>query len=212
MKSLIFLLLPFVGLAQTDEAGVERSFDRPDPPAPGEPFNDFGMVAPVNYKIQPSDVLRLDVFQHTELNRSIRVEADGTVHLHLIGRVKVQDLTVVETREKITELYNRDYLVNPQLYLQVVSFKLDRVEILGQVRRPGPVAIPPDEDLTLVTAISRAGGFTRLARKGTVRIRRQTEEGDRVFVIDASDLITDPDSEDFYLQGGDIIFVDERLI
>jgi len=171
------------------------------------------MVAPANYKIQPSDVLYRQVFQHPDLEKEARVEADGTIALHLVGRVNVQDLTVSEAREKITELYNRDYLVNPQVDLQVVQFNLDKVQVLGQVRQPGLIGIQPDEDLTLLSAISQAGGFTRLARKGTVRVRRTLEDGEvRVIVIDASDLITDPDSEDFVLQGGDIIFIDERLI
>ncbi len=170
-------------------------------------------MAPANYEIQPSDVLYLQVFQHPDLEKEARVEADGTIALHLIGRVNIQDLTVSEAREKITELYNRDFLVNPQVDLQVVNFNLDKVQVLGQVRQPGLIGIQPDEELTLLSAISQAGGFTRLARKGTVKVRRKLDDGEvKVMVIDASDLITDPDSEDFVLQDGDIIFVDERII
>lgn len=172
-----------------------------------------GMVAPANYRIQPSDVVYVQIFQQRDLNKEARVEADGTITLHLIGRVNVEGLTVGEAREKITELYNRDFLVNPQIDLQVVQFNLDKVQVLGQVRKPGLVGIPPDEDLTLLRAISQAGGFTRLARKGSVQIRRELEDGEtKVFVVNASDLISDPDSEDFILRDGDIIFIEERII
>jgi polysaccharide export outer membrane protein len=171
------------------------------------------MVAPANYRIQPSDILFVQIFQHQDLDKEARVEADGTISLHLIGRVNVEGLTVSEAREKVTELYNRDYLVNPQIDLQVVQFNLDKIQVLGQVRQPGVIGIPPDEELTLLRAISQAGGFTRLARKGSVQIRRELEDGDtKVFVVNASDLISDPDSEGFILQDGDIVFIEERII
>lgn len=212
LRFTLLFFLPALVFAQS-ESSNDGGSDGPAP-APGGLINDQGgMVAPANYKIQPSDILSLQVFQHPDLEKEARVEADGTISLHLIGRVNVQDLTVSEARDKITELYNRDFLVNPQVDLQVVQFNLDKVQILGQVRQPGLVGIQPDEDLTLLSAISQAGGFTRLARKGSVQIRRKLEEGDvKVFVIDATDLISDPDSEDFILRDGDIVFVEERLI
>ena len=171
------------------------------------------MVAPANYRVQPSDILAVQIYQQRDLDKEARVEADGTITLHLIGRVNVEGLTVSEAREKVTELYNRDFLVNPQVDLQVTQFNLDQVQILGQVRSPGSIVIPPDEDLSLLQAISRTGGFTRLARKGSVQIRRELENGEtKVYVINASDLISDPDSEGFILQDGDIVFIDERII
>ena len=212
MSRLLLFLVPALAFAQSEDSGGGGA-DGPAAAPSGLINEGSGIVAPANYKIQPSDVLFLQVFQHPDLEKEARVEADGTIALHLIGRVNVQDLTVSEAREKITELYNRDFLVNPQVDLQVVNFNLDKVQVLGQVRQPGLIGIQPDEDLTLLSAISQAGGFTRLARKGTVKIRRKLEDGEvKVIVIDASDLITDPDSEDFVLQDGDIIFIDERII
>ncbi|MEM0966018.1 MAG: polysaccharide biosynthesis/export family protein [Verrucomicrobiota bacterium] len=185
-----------------------------NPPSSGDVAVRGGVpVAPPNYKIQPSDILSIQVFQQQDLDKDSRVEADGTITLHLIGRVNVQGLTVGEAREKVTELYNRDFLVNPQVDLQVTQFKLEQVQVLGQVRNPGAIGIPPDEDLSLLQAVSRAGGFTRLARKGSVQIRREIDDEEtRVFVINASDMISDPDSEVFILRDGDIVFVEERLI
>lgn len=204
-------LAPLAGFGQSDES--DGGSDGPAP-APSGFINDRDtMLAPANYRIQPSDILFVQVFQQPDLDKEARVEADGTITLHLIGRVNIEDLTVSEAREKITELYDRDYLVNPQVDLQVVQFNLDKVQILGQVRSPGLIGIPPDEELTLLRAISQAGGFTRLARKGSVQIRRELEDGEvKVFVINASDLISDPDSEDFILKDGDIVFIEERLI
>jgi polysaccharide export outer membrane protein len=187
--------------------------DGPAPTTEGLLEGGGSIMAPANYKILPSDVLVMNVFQHPDLGTRARVEADGTIHLHLVGRVNVQGLTLSEAREKITELYNRDFLVNPQVELQISEFNLDRVQILGQVRTPGVVGIPPDEDLTLVQAIARVGGFTRLARTGAVQIRRTSPDGEiTVVTVNARDLIRDPDAKEFVLKNGDIVFVDERLL
>jgi len=171
------------------------------------------MIAPANYKIQPSDVIAVVFYQHNDLDKEVRVEADGTISLHLVGRVNIEGLTVSDAREKIVELYGRDYLVDPQVDVRITSFNYGKVQVLGQINSPGTIPIPPDEDLTLIQAIATAGGFTRLARKGSVKIRREMEDGEtKVFSINASDLISDPDAQDLVLQDGDIVFVDERFI
>ena len=212
----LFPLVSFLAGALPAQTGSGDAGDSADGSSPRSGERSDGrdsMVAPVNYRIKPSDILFVEVFQQEDLNKEARVEADGTITLHLIGRVNIEGLTVSEAREKITELYNRDYLVNPQIDLQVVQFNMEQVQVLGQVRTPGSIGIPPDEDLTLLQAISRSGGFTRLARKGSVQIRRELEDGEtKVFVINATDLISDPDSEGFILRDGDIVFIDERII
>ena len=209
----ILSLTPLVGQSESGDTGGNDQSTSTSTSPDGRIGNIDSMVAPANYRIQPSDILSIQVYQQQDLNKEVRVEADGTISLHLVGRVNVEGLTGSDARERITELYDRDYLVNPQLDLQVIQFNLDEVQVLGQVRAPGTIAIPPDEDLTLLQAISRVGGFTRLARKGSVQIRRESDEGEtKVFVINASDLISDPDSEGFILQDGDIIYVEERFI
>ena len=213
----LFLLVPilfFTAFGQTESSGPGAD-SSPDSSASadGQTGPEESMVAPANYRIQPSDIIQVVFYQHGDLNKEVRVEADGTINLHLVGRVNVEGLTVTEVREKIIELYDRDYLVNPQADIRIVQFNLDKVQVLGQVRSPGTVTIPPEEDLTLIQAIARVGGFTRLARKGSVKIRREMEDGEtKVFAINASDLISDPDAQDFVLQDGDIVFIDERFI
>ncbi len=210
---ILSLVLSWVSLSGQSDSGESGGGNSAGSPSDGQISDRESMVAPANYRIQPSDILAVTIFQQPDLEKQTRVEADGTITLHLVGRVNVDGLSVSEAREKITELYDRDFLVNPQVDLQVIEFNLDEVQVLGQVRTPGTIVIPPDQDLTLLQAISRAGGFTRLARKGSVKIRRELEDGEKkVFAINASDLISDPDSQDFILQDGDIVFVDERLI
>ena len=106
----------------------------------------IGIVVGENYILKPSDVITLEVFQELDLNKSVRIQGDGSVALALIGKVKVAGMTAGEAQALITDLYNRDYLVDPQISLLVVEFSPKVIHILGSVNNPGVVPIPPDRD------------------------------------------------------------------
>ena len=111
----------------------------------GTTSTNYGIVVDENYILQPSDVIQVSIFLEPDLEKSVRIEADGTVTLPLIKRVKVSGLTVSDAQELITQLYNRDYLVDPQISVLVVSFSPKLVRVLGSVNRPGVVEMPLTE-------------------------------------------------------------------
>lgn len=166
-----------------------------------------------NYVIQPSDVLSLKVFQEPDLDQEFRVPQNGRFHFPLIGNVDLKGKTVEEAEDLLRELYDRDYLVNPQINLLVLEYTQRRVNVLGNVNQPGAVVFPPEEEMNVVDAISRAGGFTRLARTSAVTLTRTTEDGQiEQYQIDVGDLMTGGDASLWKLEKGDTIFVPERRI
>jgi len=166
-----------------------------------------------NYLLKPSDLIELQVFQEPDLSKQVRIEKDGTIVLPLINRVKVGDLSILEAQRRIEELYNQDYLVNPQISLLVLEYHLKKVDILGQVNTPGPVEIPHDKVLTLVEAISRAGSFTRLAKRTAVQVTRIEQDGKKsVIELNADKMMSESGSADFVLQDGDTVFIPERFL
>jgi polysaccharide export outer membrane protein len=171
-----------------------------------------GIVVGENYVLKSSDVIEIDVYQERDLNKQVRVEGDGSVALALIGKVKIADMTVAEAQSLITDLYNRDYLVDPQVSLLVVDFSPKVVRILGSVNRPGVVQIPPDRDLSLTEAIAGVNGISRLGNPRSITIKRSDEDGRSSMEVNFSKILTDPDMNDIILQEGDIIFVPERII
>jgi polysaccharide export outer membrane protein len=172
-----------------------------------------GMVVGSNYVLKVSDVIELDVYQERDLNKSVRIEGDGTVSLALVGRVKLAGMTVGEGKSLITDLYNRDYLVDPQISLLVVSFSPKVLHILGSVRSPGVVNIPPDRDLTLTEALSMVGGVTRMGNPRAIKIKRVDQDGrTRQMEVNFSKVVQDPDVKDLVLNEGDTIWVPERII
>lgn len=165
------------------------------------------------YKLRPMDLIKVQVFQEPELDRELRVSQDQTIVVPLIGVVNVKDRTVRETELLVTELYQRDYLVNPQINITVTEYSQRTINVLGQVNAPGSVVIPPEKNINLLDAITRAGGFTRLANRNKVSLTRTKPDGQTVnFTIDADQLVTGDTNNRSPVQDGDTIFVPERML
>jgi polysaccharide export outer membrane protein len=173
----------------------------------------IGVVVGDNYVLKPSDVIQVEVYQEADLDKSVRIEGDGTVALALIGKVKLDGMAVAEAQSLITDLYNRDYLVDPQVSVLVVSFAPKVVRVLGSVGSPGVVEIPPDRDLTLTEAIAAVNGISRLGNSRSLKIKRAHGDGGAQQIeVNFSKIVTDPDVDDVVLQEGDTIWVPERII
>jgi len=165
-----------------------------------------------NYLLNPSDLLRVEVFQEQELFREVRVSGDGSIVLPLIGKIYVGGRSIFDAEKLITELYDRDYLVNPQINVTVTEYALKRVNVIGQVNKPGIVIFPPEEEMVLLEAISLAGGFNRLADKAKVTLTRTLVSGKtETFQIDTRKLISGDEAATWNLQKDDVIFVPERV-
>lgn len=171
------------------------------------------MIVGSNYVLKPSDVIEIEVYQEQDLNKTVRIEGDGTVSLALVGKIKVAGMTVAESKSLVTNLYNRDYLVDPQISVLVVSFSPKVIRILGSVNRPGVVEIPHDRDMMLTEAMAMVNGITRLGNPKSLKIKRVDENGrSRQMEVNFTKIVTDPDVKDIILQEGDTIWVPERII
>ena len=119
----------------------------------------------------------MQVFQEDDLTRDVRLSQEYTVTLPLIGTVNLKDKTVRQAGELIRDLYNRDYLVNPQVSVIVLEYATRTVNVLGAVNTPGAVSFPPEQPMTLLDAIAKAGGFSRLADRSKVKLTRARSDG-----------------------------------
>lgn len=172
-----------------------------------------GIIVGENYVLKPSDVVTVEVYQEEDLSKTARVEGDGSVSLALVGKVKIAGMTVGEAQSLITDLYNRDFLVDPQVSLLVTSFSPKVVHVLGSVNSPGVVEIPPDRDLTLTEAIAAVRGVSRLGNPRSITVKRVDSSGRaEQMEVNFSRIVTDADTKDVILQEGDTIWVPERII
>ena len=173
----------------------------------------LGIIVGENYILKPSDVIQVSVYQEPDLDKSVRIEADGTVTLALVNKIKVSDLTVSEAQDLITQLYNRDYLVDPQISVLVSSFSPKLIRILGSVNRPGVVEMPPDRALTLTEAIANANGVSRLGNPKSITIKRVGADGKtQQFEVNFNKILMNANAKDIVLEEGDTIWIPERII
>jgi len=170
-------------------------------------------AAAADYILQPSDLLNVQVFQEENLKRDVRVSQEYSITLPLIGKVDLKGKSLRQAEDLIRDLYNRDYLVNPQVNVVVVEYAKRTVNVIGQVNQPGAVLFPQEQGLTLLDAISRAGGFSRLANRSQVKLTRTNADGKtETYIINADDLIKGNSSNSWPLLVNDIVFVPERIL
>lgn len=165
-----------------------------------------------DYTLLPSDLLRVQIFQEDDLNREVRITQESSITLPLIGLVDLHGKTLRQTQELIRTLYDRDFLVNPQVNITVLEYSKRTVNVLGSVNQPGAISFPPEQGMTLLDAISRAGGFNRLANKKNVTLTRNVDGKSVNYVIDTESIIDGSAKDNWPLQKDDLINVRERVL
>jgi polysaccharide export outer membrane protein len=166
-----------------------------------------------DYVLQPQDLIRIQIFQEPDLNRELRISQEGKIELPLIRSVDLKNKTVREAEEIIRRLYDADYLVNPQVNLTVLEYAPRSVYVNGSVSNQGVIDFPKEGGLTLLAAISRAGGFTRLANRKAVTLKRTVgDDKSETYRIDVDELMKGSSTETWPLQPGDVITVPEKIL
>jgi polysaccharide export outer membrane protein len=148
-----------------------------------------------------------------------RVSDEGLISLPLVGPLEAAGLTPVELAARLETAYRR-FFVSPQVLVDIARDERPdamspwgSVTVLGTVKTPGRVAIPPTRDLKVSSAIQRAGGFDAGARKTAIRVTRRKSDGSvssREVSLDAVGVRGDME-QDLTLQPDDVVFVSERV-
>src|SRR5207253_9794377 len=139
--------------------------------------------------------------------------ADGAVSLPLLGSVNLAGLTLNQAAARLTELYGKDYLVNPKVNVMLIGYAKRRFAVLGQVNRPGSYEMPEGSPggIDVLEAIAIAGGYTRIAAPERVSVRRHTAAGsDQIFKVNAK-RFTRGSGGGFHVEPGDTITVGESI-
>ena len=168
--------------------------------------------SPVDYRLRPLDLVDIRVFQEDDLTMTNKVSQAGTLTFPLIGSVKVSGLQVQEAEKLITDKLKDGYIKNPQVTILVKEYAARRVSVLGEVKKPGTVEIPPEEALTLLQAVAYAGGFQNVAKTDEVVVRRMIDGKETKTKVNATKLMRADAAEcDYPLEPGDIVYVPTRF-
>ena len=126
------------------------------------------------YKLGAGDEVRVTVYGMDQLTNTYAVSDTGTISLPLLTPIPVQGRTVDEAATAIADNLRTKELVNaPSVSAQVIKYR--PFFILGEVQRPGQYPYAPG--MTVLTAVSVAGGYTFRAEKKSASITRGTAKG-----------------------------------
>jgi len=172
----------------------------------------IGASAPAGYILSPNDQVSVEVFGEDDLRTNGRLNPEGNLSVPLLGSIHLAGLTLTQAASKLTDLYGRDYLVNPRVNVMLLSYAKRRFSILGQVNRPGSYEMPESSPggIDLLEAIALAGGYTRIAAPERITVRRQKGSGDQVFKVNAK-RFTKGSGGGFLVEPGDTITVGESI-
>jgi polysaccharide export outer membrane protein len=162
-------------------------------------FND------AEYKIGPQDVLRIDVWREEQLTRIVPVRPDGKVTLPLLNDVQAVGLTPMQLAGVLSEGLKK-YINSPQVTVTITEINSRRIYVTGEVPRAGAFPLLPN--MTVLQALTSAGGFTQFAKIKKIYVLR-TESGKQVkHPFNYKDVINGKKPEDnIRLQAGDVIVV-----
>lgn len=183
-------------------------------------------ISKYDYRVAPSDVLDIAVWQHPEFSPKDRtnpmsglpstqgaagkegylVNPKGYIYFPLVGNILVAGKTVDQVRMDITQHLKR-YLKQPELNVRVVDFRGRKIYVFGEVMKPGFIPIT-DQPLSITDAISLSGSLDpNAADPEHIYIIRGNIYTPNIYWLNAKT----PDAlllaEHFVLQPGDIMYI-----
>lgn len=171
-----------------------------------------GASAPAGYILSPNDQVAVEVFGEEDLRTNGRLNPEGNLSVPLLGSIHLAGLTLTQAASRLTELYGRDYLVNPKINVVLISYAKRRYSILGQVNRPGSYEMPDSSPggIDLLEAVAVAGGYTRIAAPERITVRRHSGNGDQILKVNAK-RFSKGSGGSFLILPGDAITVGESI-
>jgi polysaccharide export outer membrane protein len=186
------------------------------------------------YTLGPGDVISLDIFDVPEFSGvNYEVGIDGAINLPWIGRQVVAGQTLAQATQSLTAAY-APYIRNPLITVNLRSARTLRVNVVGQVKRPGSYIVSPagtsnvpsvfaegtaggggggaaSQWPTVTQAIQNAGGITQLANLREIEVRRPQSDGSEQRIkVNLWELLANGDiRQDVTLRDRDTIVIPE---
>ena len=178
-------------------------------PAPQVPVRTIAQEPVKDSTLEPGDEFDVRVFEEEGLSQTYSIATDGSIDFPLLGNVMVAGLTPTEITNLLEKkLVEGDLLKNPHISILVKKYKSKKVSVFGEVREPG--TFPYQEGMTVVEAISTAGGFTSMAKTNDTTVTRVVD-GKKIKYRVPVEEIGEGQVSNFVMSPGDIVYVPQRV-
>jgi polysaccharide export outer membrane protein len=129
-----------------------------------------------NYSIGAEDELIVNVWKEPDISRTVPVRPDGKISLPLLNDVQAAGLTPMQLGSEIKERLKK-FISEPQVTVIISKINSQRVFIVGEVTRAGAYPLLPN--MSVLQALSSAGGFTAYANQKKIHVLRM-ENGKQI--------------------------------
>ncbi len=177
-------------------------------------------VAQSGYRIKPGDTLSISVLEDPSLNSEALVRPDGGISLLIAGDVRAAGQTVSGLRSILTQRYASNFAITPTVSVALLALApppeprdpvtID-IYVLGEVEAPGLKELKPG--VSLLQAISTAGGLSRFAAHKRIQLRRRAPDGtEQMSILNYDAVQRGAGTRNIILRDGDVILVPERRL
>jgi polysaccharide export outer membrane protein len=158
-----------------------------------------------NYIVGSGDVLKIDVYDHEDLKKTVRVSNNGSIVIPFLGQIQVDGMTVPDVTKKLTRLLADGYIINPQVNIFIEEFRSKKAIILGHINKPGIAELRGAT--TFLEIVSQAGGLKEGAGD-TATIKRIKDGKQEVLIVNIKSMVEGGDlSQNILIQDGDTIYI-----
>ncbi|RPJ87607.1 MAG: polysaccharide export protein [Acidobacteria bacterium] len=173
--------------------------------AQGESFEKATTPVPSSYVVQPGDVLEVFVWKEPDISRKVLVRPDGYISFPLLQDLKAAGVTPQELKKAIEQRLG-EYVSAPNVTVVVDTIRSYTIFVIGKVQKPGEYL--REQPVSVLQALSLAGGFQDYADKGEIRIFRNFANNPLVLQFNYEDVIRGKKpGQNVVLQSGDVVAV-----
>lgn len=162
-----------------------------------------GTTVTSDYRLSVGDKLRVEVYKDQQLSQSVQIRPDGKITLPLLGDIAAAGLTPTALRDQLTNSL-REYITNPVVTVIVVEATPPTIFVMGEVKSPG--AQPMRGQMTVLEALSMAGGFLDFAKTSDIRVLRKGPNGTETIKFNYKKALKG-EGDTIVLRPGDIVVV-----
>lgn len=158
-----------------------------------------------DYRLHAGDSITVSVWKEVDLQRKVIIRPDGKFSFPLAGEVQAAGRTADEVRIDIESKLSK-FIPEAVVTVIVEDVAGNRIYVIGQVNKPGMFIMNPQ--LTVLQALSLAGGHTPFAKLDDISIVRGVGAGQKSFPFRYNQVVEGKAlQQNVVLESGDVVVV-----
>jgi len=157
-----------------------------------------------NYILGTDDAIMVHVWKEPTISGQLVIRPDGRISLPLVGDMPASGMTPMALATEIQDGLKK-FINDPSVTVTVTAVNSRKIFFIGEVVRSGPV--PMTRSMTMLQAISAAGGLTPYANKKKIYILRGEKGNQQKIPFDYSKALKEGNQQGVELKPGDTVVV-----